>query len=43
MIGEYMRTIDNDNTKQTTFSEFNNKNVVNAAISWTSANNNKTI
>lgn len=33
MIGEYMRTIDNDNTKQTTFSEFNNKNVVNAAIS----------
>ena len=28
-----MRTIDNDNTKQTTFSEFNNKNVVNAAIS----------
>lgn len=25
MIGEYMRTIDNDNTKQTTFSEFNNK------------------
>ena len=33
MIGEYMRTIDNDNTKQTTFSEFNNKNVVNVAIS----------
>ena len=33
MIGEYMRTIDNDNTKQTTFSQFNNKNVVNAAIS----------
>ena len=33
MIGEYMRTIDNDTTKQTTFSEFNNKNVVNAAIS----------
>ena len=33
MIGEYMRTIDNDNTKQTTFSEFNNKIVVNAAIS----------
>ena len=35
MIGEYMRTIINydDNTKQTTFSEFNNKNVVNAAIS----------
>ena len=28
-----MRTIDNDNTKQTTFSEFNNKNVVNVAIS----------
>ena len=35
MIGEYMRTIINydDNTKQTTFSEFNNKNVVNVAIS----------
>ena len=35
MIGEYMRTIDNDNdnTKQTTFFEFNNKKVVNAAIS----------
>lgn len=35
MIGEYMRTINNydDNTKQTTFSELNNKNVVNAAIS----------
>ena len=39
-------TIDNDNTKQTTFSEFNNKNVVNAAISDINTKrqlNNKTI